>query len=96
MILVTLKSELAVNDSRVYAAGVSNGGMLAYRLACEDSEDFAAIASLAGTTYGEGLNGTEVVLYTINGGTHEWFPPCEIPTTDLIWRFFELHPRQSG
>ena len=50
--------------------------------------------NLTVTAYGGGSNGTEVVLYTINGGTHRW--PAEIPTTDLIWRFFELHPRQSG
>ena len=162
-ILVTLKSELVVNDSRVYVFGESNGGMLAYRLACDMSADFAAIASVAGTsvvegcnatgpvsvleihgtadtvvpynnttrnasdlpvepavdavsqwaqrdgtvsvsqqqvgnntvtTYGGGLNGTEVELYTINGARHGW--PPEIPTADVIWRFFEQHPRHSG
>ena len=46
-ILVQLKSQLPVNDSRVYAIGVSNGGMLAYSLACDFPEDFAAIASIA-------------------------------------------------
>jgi polyhydroxybutyrate depolymerase len=162
MVLAKLKSDLAVNDSRVYVAGESNGGMLAYRLACDFPEDFAAIAAVSAdsvvtercnatrpvsvlavlgtadkvipynessrsnstfpvppavdaisywaqrdgtasvprqqvdgnltvTTYSGGLNGTEVVLYTLYGGTHTW--PPEIPTTDIIWRFFELHPR---
>jgi polyhydroxybutyrate depolymerase len=164
MLLVKLKSDLAVNDSRVYVAGESNGGMLAYRLACDFPEDFAAIApvsatsvvescnatipvsvfavhgtadevipynnttrsgsalpvppavdaisywaqhdgtvpaplqqtvgNLTVTTYSGGSNGTEVVLYTLNGGRHGW--PAEIPTTDLIWRFFELHPQWSA
>jgi polyhydroxybutyrate depolymerase len=164
MLLVKLKSQLPVNNSRVYATGVSNGGMLAYRLACDFPEDFAAIASIAGTsvvegcnatrpvsvlevhgtadevvpynntthsesalpvppavdaisywaqhdrtvsvqrqqgegnltvtTYSGGSDGTEVVLYTRNGGKHAW--PTEIPTTDFIWRFFELHPRRSA
>lgn len=35
--------------SRVYAIGMSNGGMMAYRLACEASESFAGIASVTGT-----------------------------------------------
>ncbi|MDN8872721.1 prolyl oligopeptidase family serine peptidase, partial [Staphylococcus aureus] len=34
---------------RVYATGMSNGGMMAYRLACEASDIFKAIAAVAGT-----------------------------------------------
>jgi polyhydroxybutyrate depolymerase len=164
-VLAKLKSDLAVNDSRLHVVGESNGGMLAYRLACDFPQDFAAIAAVSATsvvtercnatspvsvmavhgtaddvipynestrsksalpvppavdaisywakrdgtvsvprqqvegnltvtTYNGGLNGTEVVLYTINGGGHGW--PSEIPTNDLIWRFFELHPRLSA
>jgi len=165
-ILVQLKSQLPVNDSRVYAIGVSNGGMLAYSLACDFPEDFAAIASIAGTsvvegcnatrpvsvlevhgsadevipynnttrnesvfrvppavdaisywaqhdrtvsvqrqqvtnnvtetTYSGGSNGTEVVLYTVIGATHSQTFANPIPTLDLVWRFLELHPRQSA
>ncbi len=164
LLLAKLKSDLAVNDSRVYASGFSNGGMLAYLMACNFSDDIAAIAPVAATfgvewcnatapvsvvsvhgtadevipynettrgdnaypvpptvdaisywvnrdeaaavpqykeegllrvtTYSGGLNGTEVLLYTLNGGGHVW--PTEIPTTDLIWRFFEMHPRQPA
>jgi polyhydroxybutyrate depolymerase len=43
-----LESNLCVDTSRVYAAGVSNGGGLAARAACELSSRFAAIASIAG------------------------------------------------
>jgi polyhydroxybutyrate depolymerase len=164
-VLAKLKSDLAVNDSRLYVVGESNGGMLAYRLACDFPQDFAAIAAVSATsvvtercnatspvsvmavhgtaddvipynestrsksdlpvppavdpisywakrdgtvsvprqqvegnltvtTYNGGLNGTEVVLYTINGGGHGW--PSAIPTNDLIWRFFEQHPRLSA
>jgi poly(3-hydroxybutyrate) depolymerase len=50
--------------------------------------------NLTVTTYTGGLNGTEVALYTVNGGTHGWL--WEIQTTDLAWRFFELHPRLSA
>lgn len=38
-----------VDTRRVYAAGMSKGGMFTYRLACEMSHRFAAIATVAGT-----------------------------------------------
>jgi Poly(3-hydroxybutyrate) depolymerase len=38
-----------VDPSRVYVVGMSNGAMLAYRLACELPEKFAAIGAVSGT-----------------------------------------------
>lgn len=43
---VTLK--MCVDDRRVYATGMSNGGHMAHRLACEASDLFAATGSVAG------------------------------------------------
>lgn len=37
-----------VDESRIYLAGFSNGGMLTYRLSCELGERFAAVAVVAG------------------------------------------------
>ncbi len=59
------------------------------------------------TTYTNGINGTEVTLYTTVGGEH-WWPgnplqqgPSrmidtiqEISATDIIWEFFVTHPKQ--
>ena len=50
-------------------------------------------------TYANGTNGSEVVLYIVVNGGHEWFgssyfPTCEISATDLMWEFFEAHPKQ--
>jgi polyhydroxybutyrate depolymerase len=42
-----IESELCIDRARVYATGLSNGGMMSYRLACEASEVFAAIAPVA-------------------------------------------------
>ena len=39
----------ALDRSRIFATGFSNGGMLAYRLACEAAETFIAIAPVAAT-----------------------------------------------
>jgi polyhydroxybutyrate depolymerase len=40
---------LNIDSKRVFATGVSNGAMMAYRLACEAPEVFKAIAAVAGT-----------------------------------------------
>ena len=41
--------KLNVDRNRFFAAGMSNGGMMSYRLACELSDTFSAIAAVAGT-----------------------------------------------
>ena len=48
---VIKKTSLLLNiaQNKIFAIGMSNGGMMAYRLACEASEIFKAIASVAGT-----------------------------------------------
>ena len=46
-LLDTLIQALAIDTNRVYATGMSNGGFMAYRLACELSDRFAAIAPVA-------------------------------------------------
>jgi len=44
-----LRSQLNIDADRVFAEGMSNGGMMAYRLACEAPDVFKAVASVAGT-----------------------------------------------
>ena len=46
-LLAQLESQLCVDQRRVYAAGMSNGGMLAHRLACELSDRIAAVAAVS-------------------------------------------------
>lgn len=43
-----LGAALAIDPRRVYATGLSNGGYLSHRLACERAEVYAAIAPVAG------------------------------------------------
>lgn len=47
--LARLRTQLNIDPGRIYANGISNGGMMSYRLACEMAETFGAIASVAGT-----------------------------------------------
>jgi polyhydroxybutyrate depolymerase len=44
-----IKKRVNIDNHRIYADGMSNGGMMSYRLACEMTDTFAAIASVAGT-----------------------------------------------
>jgi polyhydroxybutyrate depolymerase len=46
--VTTISGWVPVDPARVYAAGISNGGMLAYRLAC-DTQTFAAIGPVSAT-----------------------------------------------
>lgn len=43
------KQRANIDGARIFAAGMSNGGMLAHRLACDASDVFRAVASVAGT-----------------------------------------------
>lgn len=42
-------ADFRIDSRRVYVTGMSNGGMMAYRLACELSEKIAAIAPVSST-----------------------------------------------
>lgn len=44
-----IKRRANVDETRIFATGMSNGGMIAHRLACEMSETFRAVAAVAGT-----------------------------------------------
>jgi len=48
-ILDDVESNLCIDRKRVYATGMSNGGMFVHRLGCDLGNRFAAIAPVAGT-----------------------------------------------
>ncbi len=48
-LVAELKTRLQLDSARIFATGMSNGGMLAHRLACDASDLFRAVASVAGT-----------------------------------------------
>ncbi len=174
-----LERNFKIDSNRIFVTGISNGGMMTYRLACELSNRIAGIAPVAGALnvdcnpsqpisviafhgtadqhvlYNGGVpvskfdphprvdrsvayaisfwvnknscsaipsrtskgnvtvnvysgcsNGTAVVLYTIVGGLHAWpggqrgsaigdEPTNEISATQIMWEFFEQHPKQA-
>ncbi len=47
-LITEMHDKYHIDLERVYATGYSNGGKMAYRLACEASDQIAAIASVAG------------------------------------------------
>lgn len=47
--VASLTRELNINRQMIFATGMSNGGMMSYRLACEMSDTITAIAAVAGT-----------------------------------------------
>lgn len=46
--VANITRQLNIDTARIYATGMSNGGMMSERLACEMADVFAAIASVAG------------------------------------------------
>jgi polyhydroxybutyrate depolymerase len=48
MLIDELESDYAIDRKRVYVTGISNGGMMSYRVGCELSDKVAAIAPVEG------------------------------------------------
>ena len=75
-----LAGELEVVLSQVYAAGISNGGFLSQRLACELSDKIAAIAVVAATmpeNLASGCSPQRPVSVIFIHGTEDSFVPWE-------------------
>ncbi|UOG92313.1 MAG: prolyl oligopeptidase family serine peptidase [Candidatus Thiothrix sulfatifontis] len=48
-VLADIKRQVTIDSQRIFATGMSNGGMMSHRLACEMADTFRAIAAVAGT-----------------------------------------------
>ena len=65
-----IAGSVSIDRDRVYAAGMSNGAMMAYRLAC-DTDEFAAIGAVAGTILGECEDPAPLSVIAIHGDADE-------------------------
>jgi polyhydroxybutyrate depolymerase len=68
-----LRDRMPVDPARTYVTGISNGGLLAYRLAC-DTDLFAAIGAVATTLAGECESPAPVSVLHIHGLRDETMP----------------------
>ena len=85
-ILAALRDEFLIDDRRIYATGISNGGFMSFALACHHADVFAAIAPVAA------LNGTTpcdpsrpVPALVINGTDDELVNYDLAAATVAVW-----------
>ena len=82
MMLKDIKNKFNIDKNRIYATGMSNGARFSYRLACEMSDTFAAIAPVSGVKSTISCNpsnsisilhihSTEDTIAPFNGGVGE-------------------------
>lgn len=56
LMLNYVESNFNIDQNRIYSTGMSNGGYMSFKLACELNEKFAAIASVTGSMTPQTLN----------------------------------------
>lgn len=77
-LLDDLSTAVNMDQKRVFACGISNGGMMSYRLAAELSDRIAAIAPVAGTIAIEESKPTRPVPVIHFHGTKDDLVPFEV------------------
>ena len=77
-LLDDLGAVVKVDEKRVYACGMSNGGMMSYRLAAELSDRIAAVAPVAGTIAIDESKPKRPVPVIHFHGTKDTFVPFEM------------------
>jgi polyhydroxybutyrate depolymerase len=95
----TVVSSYSVDTSRVYVVGHSNGGFMAYRMACEHADVVTAIVSLAGAGTNDAsqcaperpvsilqIHGTADRIISFDGGANAGNPFPPVDTTLSMWR----------
>lgn len=75
VLIEALSKEFNLDTKRIYAAGLSNGAMLSYRLACELSDQIAAIGPVAATQNISQCNPNQPVSVIHFHGTDDQYAP---------------------
>jgi len=110
LLIDSLSESYPLMDERIYLAGVSLGGFMTQRIACETPQRFAAIASIMGT-YANALppcnptkvlplahfHGTDDDVVTWSGNfIYNGMPlPVGLPVDSLIAQWVDLHDCQQ-
>lgn len=72
-----MKTSACIDESRVYSTGMSNGGYMSHRLACEHPDVFAAVAPVAGTLSTSDCNPSRPISVVHFHGTADMNVPYE-------------------
>ncbi len=97
-LIAAVSSRVNIDAKRIYATGISNGGMMTYRVAREMTSVFAAVATVSSATPVEQqsmqnpsspipvliMQGTEDPLIPFNGGEMAFHIGTAVPTRDTI------------
>lgn len=75
-LVVDISAAYNVDAKRVYFVGHSNGGFMSYRMACDHSEQVAAIASLAGAMVDDVSLCTPTTSVSVLGHHRQVFRPA--------------------
>jgi polyhydroxybutyrate depolymerase len=94
-LVADVEATYSVDPERIYLAGFSNGGMMAYRLACELGDGFAGIAVVSGSFNAGDCPAPSSLRVLIIHGTGDPTLPYEgsgspisitsVPQTALFW-----------
>ena len=76
-LLDQLEADLCIDRRKVFASGMSNGGIMSHRLACDLSERIAAVAPVAGTDMTLSCTPTKPVPMMQIHGTEDGHVPWE-------------------
>lgn len=68
-----IKNTYSIDERRIYATGISNGGALAYRLAC-DTTMFASVGVVAANLLGDCPSPSPISIMHIHGLADQTFP----------------------
>jgi polyhydroxybutyrate depolymerase len=89
-VLDDLARRTPVDKRRVYATGISNGGMMSYRLATDASKRVAAVASIAGqvevTKFGPSVQGQPGTGDEGETATRITYAPCKRDVEVVLWK----------
>jgi len=90
-LVIALNETYNINSEKIYAAGISNGGMMVYRMGCEDADLFAGMAVISSTMCFDGCAPSgPVPLIVFHGLADTVIPYSGGMGTDFLTSFFEL------
>jgi polyhydroxybutyrate depolymerase len=97
-LITEIEARYSVDPKRVFLVGHSNGGFMAYRMACDHADQIAAIASLAGAMFADvtkcapkapvsvlQIHGTADTVIDYMGGMNQGHAYPDAPTTVADW-----------